>query len=83
MQPDKFPQANKDLLKPEGWTDEECGSLLVYTDGKECISLWKMTWRERFSALVYGRIWLIVVSGQTQAAVSLMGTRYIFKEVES
>jgi len=83
MQPDKFPQANKDLLKPEGWTDEECGSLLVYTDGKECISLWKMTWRERFSALFYGRIWLFVVSGQTQPPVSLMATRYIFKEVES
>lgn len=82
MEPEKFPQANKNLLKPEGWTDEECGSLPVFTDGKECISLWKMTWRERFSALFFGKIWLFVVSGQTQPPVSLMAAREIFKEVE-
>ena len=82
MQPDKFPQANKDLVKPEGWTDEECGTLPVYTDGQQCISLWKMTWRERFSALFFGRVWLFVVSGPTQPPVFLLGTREIFKEVK-
>jgi hypothetical protein len=40
MEPMKFEQANKELLKPQGMTDEECGSLPVFTDGKECISLW-------------------------------------------
>jgi hypothetical protein len=78
MKPIEFKQANKNLLKPAGMTDEECGSLPVYCDGKECISLWKMTWKERLSAVFFGRIWLYVVSGQTQPPVSLMATREIF-----
>lgn len=79
MEPMKFEQANKDLLKPEGWTDEECGSLPVYSDGRQCISLWKMTWRERLSALFFGKVWLSVHMGQTQPPVWLMATREIFK----
>ena len=82
MEPNKFPQANKDLVKPEGWTDEECGTLPVYNDGQQCISLWKMTWRERFSALFFGKVWLFVVSGNTQPPVLLLATKEIFKEVE-
>lgn len=83
MEPKKFEQANKELLAPEGMTDEECGSLPVYTDGNECISLWHMTWRERLSALFFGNIWLFVHSGQTQPPVALMATRQIFKVKES
>lgn len=30
MKPIKFEQANKNLLKPESMTDEECSSLWVY-----------------------------------------------------
>jgi len=82
MEPEKFPQANKELLKPEDWTEEQCGTLPVYTDGQQCISLWKMTWRERVSALFFGRMWLIVHSGQTQPPVALMATREIFLEVK-
>ena len=82
MEPMKFLQANKNLLKPVGMTDEECGSLPVFTDGKECISLWKMTWRERLSALLFGKVWLWVISGQTQPPVALLATREIFKEVK-
>jgi len=82
MEPIKFEQANKELLKPLGMTDEECGSLPIYTDGKECISLWKMTWRERFSALFFGKIWLSVHSGYTQPPVWLMAAKEIFKEVK-
>lgn len=83
MEPTKFKQANKDLLKPEGWTDEECGTLPVFTDNKQCISLWKMTWRERFSALFFGKIWLSVHSGQTQPPVWLMAQKEIFTKVQA
>jgi len=79
MEPIKFQQANKELLKPLGMTDEECGSLPIYTDGKRCISLWKMTWRERLSALFFGKIWLSVHSGQTQPPVWLMAAKEIWK----
>jgi len=80
MKPIHFEQANKTLLKPEGMTDEQCGSLPVFTDGKECISLWKMTWRERLSAFFFGKVWLFVTSGYTQPPVLLMATKEIFKE---
>jgi hypothetical protein len=78
MEPTNFTQANKNLLKPEGMTDEECSSLPVFNDGSICISLWKMTWRERVSALLFGNIWLFVYSGITQPPVALMATKEIF-----
>jgi len=78
MEPMKFEQANKNLLKPQGMTDEECGNLPVFSDGKVCISLWKMTWRERLSALFFGKVWLWVHSGQTQPPVGLLVTNEIF-----
>jgi hypothetical protein len=79
MEPMNFKQSNKDLLKPEGWTDEECATLPVFTDGKQCISLWKMTWRERLSALLFGKVWLFVISGQTQPPVGLLVNKDIFE----
>jgi len=81
MEPRTFEQANKNLVKPEGMT-EECGDLPVFSDGTQCISLWKMTWRERFSALFFGKIWLSVYSGQTQPPVWLSAEREIFKQVD-
>lgn len=80
MEPVEFKEANKNLLKPEGWTDEECGSLPVYTNGKVCISLWKMTWKERLSVLFFGKLWLFVHSGATQPPVALMATKNIFMQ---
>lgn len=38
----KFKEANKNLSKPENMTDEECGSLWVYSDGRQCISCWRL-----------------------------------------
>lgn len=71
MKPISFPEANKNLLKPKGWTDEQCGSLPVRTDGQRCISCWKMDWGERLRALLFGRVWVFVHSGQTQPPISL------------
>ncbi len=82
MEPMKFEQANKELLKPQSMTDEECGSLPIFCDGEQGISLWKMTGKERFSALFFGRVWLSVYSGQTQPPVWLMAAQQILKVVE-
>jgi hypothetical protein len=81
MKPINFPEANKILAKPPGMTDEECGPLPVFNDGQQSISLWKMTWRERFFALFFGRVWLFVVFGQTQPPVALEVKKNIFMEV--
>lgn len=82
MEPTKFKEANRDLLKPENMTDEECRSLPVYTDGRECISCWKMTWKDRIKALLYGKVWLSVLSGRTQPPVWLQCEKTVFSEVE-
>ena len=77
MEPIKFKQSNKELLKPEGWTDEQCESLPVYSDGEQCVSLWKMTWRERLSALFYGKVWLFVYGGKTQPPVGMLDRKSV------
>jgi hypothetical protein len=84
MIPHSFKEHNATLTKPDGMTDEECGSLEVYRDGgKVCISCWRPTLRERLSMLVFGRVWLWVYSGVTQPPVGLAAKRTIFKTVRT
>ena len=76
----KFKQANRNLLKPNSMTDEECKSLWVFTDNRECISCWKLSFKQRLSALFFGTVWLSVLSGGTQPPVWLNCTRTVFKK---
>lgn len=78
MEPTNFPQANKVLTKPQDMTEEECGDLRVWSDGTTCVSLWKPTFRERLSILVFGNVWLHIVSGYTQPPVAVEGKRNIW-----
>jgi hypothetical protein len=78
MKPTSFKEHNKILLKPENMTDKECGALSVYTDGSYCISCWKPSLRERLSILLFGKVWLWVMSGKTQPPVALDGKKTIF-----
>ena len=82
MQPVKFEEANKNLLKPASMTDEECASLWVFTDGQQCVSRWQLSWRDRLRVLWYGHIWLSVHSGQTQPPVRLDSEKTVFQTVE-
>lgn len=75
MKPVYFDQATKVLGKPESMTDEECGPLPVLNDGDCCISCWVPSFRERLSILVFGRVWLWVLSGKSQPPVSIEGKR--------
>lgn len=79
--PIDFRHANKTLGKPVGWTDEECKPLPVWTDGNQCVSCWKLTWRERLSALFLGKTWLVVVSGYTQPPVYVTAAKEYLKDV--
>ena len=69
MKTSKLPEVNTQLLKPDNMTDEECSGLPIFTDGQVCISLWKPTIWERLKLLFTGRIWLGVLSGQSQPPV--------------
>lgn len=83
MTPIKFKEVNRTLLKPISMTDEECYSLPVFTDGSSCVSRWKLSWKERLSILLFGKIWLVVISGKTQPPVYLDCSRTVFEEVSS
>lgn len=71
--------ANATLNAPVGKEDEIL-PLRVYSDGDQCISCWQMTWRERLSALLFGRVWLSVLGGRTQPPVWLWATREALKK---
>lgn len=62
MYPVEFQEMNRVL----GSESEEFDSLPVFTDGRECISCWQMSWKERLSALLFGKVWLSVKTGDTQ-----------------
>ena len=78
MIPSSFPETNRILLKPEG-TDKDIDTLSVFSDGERCISLWKPTLKERLSILLFGNVWLDVMSGKTQPPVTVSGSRKYFE----
>ena len=80
MKPIKFKEANKNLSKPESMSDNECGSLWVYSDNDQCISCWKMSLKQRINALIYGKMWLSVLSGKTQPPVWLDCDKTVFNK---
>jgi len=66
-----FSEFTKLLGKPEGMTNKECLALPVYTDGKVCISKWKISDEEKKKINETGVMWLWVMSGATQPPVIL------------
>lgn len=78
MKPSNFKEANKTLQKPAGMTDAQCSPLPIWNNGKDCISLWRLSWKERLSVLFFGRIWLCILSGETQPPVWLDASRSVF-----
>lgn len=73
MKPIDFPQSTKVLQKPSTMSDNECSSLHVWNDGKQCVSCWKPTFKERMNILFGGKVWLGVLSGKTQPSVFVSG----------
>lgn len=77
----KFKEANRLLASPPSMPEgTACVEMWIWTDEEVCISSWRMSWRERFSALFFGRVWLGVLSGGTQAPVALCANRSGFNE---
>lgn len=81
MIPSRFPEATCCLAKPPGMSDDECGSLWVHRNPVEytTLSCWRMSWRERISALLFGRVWIWVhAGGMTQPPIALLASRNVF-----
>lgn len=73
MKPIDFPQSTKVLQKPSNMLNSECQPLPIWSDGKECVSCWKPTVKERLKILFTGVVWLSVLSGNTQPPVYITG----------
>ena len=79
MKPINFKQSTKVLQKPGTLSDSECGTLPVWCDGKQCVSCWKPSFKERINILFGGKVWLGVMSGKTQPPVFVAGERVFQK----
>ena len=79
MKPIDFPQSTKVLQRPSTMTDKECASLHVWSDGNQCVSCWKPTFKERLNILFGGKVWLGVLSGKTQPPVFVSGKQIFYK----
>lgn len=75
MKPIDFSQSTKILQRPSTMPESECQSLPVWSDGKQCVSCWKPTFKERVKILFTGKVWLGVLSGKTQPPVFVSGER--------
>ncbi|MBR4115650.1 MAG: hypothetical protein IKK40_06530 [Bacteroidales bacterium] len=73
MKPIDFSQSTKVLQRPSTMAESECQSLPVWNDGKQCVSCWKATFKERLKILFTGKVWLGVLSGKTQPPVFVSG----------
>lgn len=78
MKPIYFKEAQIELKKPVTMTDEECGSLWIYRANNQCISCWTISFWERLKFLFHGKLWLGILSGQTQPPVWLDMSKTIF-----
>ena len=82
MKPVTFEHSNR-TLQPSGQKHstknvKSIEPLPVWTDGELCVSCWRMSLRERLSALLFGRVWLALLSGETQPpALVVVGREYL------
>lgn len=79
MEPIVFPEAVKVLQRPSTMSTGECQSLPVWNDGKQCVSCWRATFKERLQILFIGKVWLGVLSGKSQPPVFVSGEDVFIK----
>lgn len=85
MKPIPFKYSNRTLL-PSGQEYSEnidgVDPLPVWTDGEQCVSCWRMSLLERVQALLFGRVWIAVLSGRTQPPIYAQASRDYLKEAQ-
>lgn len=77
MKPCSFEGHTDVLLAPLETGGVDVASLPVWRDGTQCVSCWRLGWRERLSAILFGRVWVAVL-GQTQPPVYAQASRTYF-----
>lgn len=82
MRPASFVGANR-TLGDNGYRSNAVGDIVplpVWTNGEQCVSRWRMSWRERLSALFFGTAWVQVLSGANQPPIALYVSRNFWVE---
>lgn len=85
MTPTQFPEQNNTLHPSSAvYSNHVLGvePLPVWSDGEQSVSCWRMSWRERLSALIFGRAWLSILSGGTQPPAYVEASRSYFARGE-
>lgn len=75
MIPTDFKQSNKTYTAPPDMP--ECKSLQVLEGDGMIVSRWKMSWRERLSALIFGIVWVKLATSR-QPPIAIEVTRDVF-----
>lgn len=82
MRPVPFKYSNK-TLNPSGktYSNNVTGvePLPIWSDGEQCVSCWRPTWKERLSILLFGRVWLAILSGSTHPPAFVDGRKEYLK----
>ncbi len=83
MKPVNFKRSNK-TLQPSGakYSANVTGvePLHIFTDGEQCVSCWRMTWKERLNALIFGKVWVATLTGQTQPPLFVEAAKTYLRE---
>lgn len=77
MRPIHFSESNAQLLAGD---IPDCGDLTVYKAGTQIVSKWKMSWRERLSALCYGVAFVSVRARETSPPIAVWVERQAFRK---
>lgn len=75
MKPQTFPEQNITYAKYQ----PEYLPLPAFSDEKTTISLWALTWRERWKILFSGRLWLLQLNRGTALQPQLPTVDYPFE----
>jgi hypothetical protein len=80
-EPIYFKESNADLLggMPDAY-GKPVKDLPVYkSDDGQIISCWRLSFRERLSAVVFGRIWFRVLAERTHPPIAISAIQTVFK----
>ena len=76
LKPVNFKEANIELHPRIENPDSK--SIRAFTDDKQCITCWKLTFWQRLSVLIFGRVWMGIRSGRMMPSVWLASGRTCF-----
>ena len=81
MKPIPFPEQTKILAPLKSRNAKQlggCVDLPVALYNGQVISCWKLSWKERFKMLLCGKLWVFVVSGETQPPIGFHVGKTVF-----